>query len=877
MMFKAFVWLTVIISSAFAFMFTCDSQLYKNHAVLYSTYSYNSDTKITQNVYHNPIDMIEYIKHDDNIKYKLCTSLCDAELYYNNIPTYYKLNTDTLIKSDKGIEYYKRNNDDIINYSYSEGFFKTVYYKDGSYQIFSNCKKSTLNPPDLSKCPKPVCSKIADIVFVIDESGSVIEEEFGKIKTFLTDMVNYYDISEDTVNIGIVLFAESDRVVSELSYNKQELLSLINNMGQYKGGTCIACGLNRAMTMLNSRSAYRKSLNPEKIIITLTDGEANKPILNNENKYHADCVSYGNCKSSCTDGSEVKYQKCSSFCPDKNDNYCSSNTCYKYDYNDKTWYYDVRNDKCNINNYVYKSSCCINGADGCCCERVPVVGGCDFGDYNASALTESADNIKKYNINSIAIGVRDASQSQLNGFSDRVYSINSYQSLETLKQNLIEDSCTTIEYTSCGKDCLGFCGCGKKCYCPECEQTGSYCDYYECKNNDFSSTGCVEKSVSCSTDKCHTLTRNPENPKCCETEEIDCEVDDKCKLSYCSPSKGCYYEDVVCNDNDPCTKNECKSDVGCVFTPDEEICKADEVCIKLSSTEHKCSSDCSDGASCGEDNKCGSWTCEDHKCAYNPTCIPDSCHILINCDPSLDNPCIYEEMNCSNPNACYENGRCENGKCVYDEVNCTPDNLCVNSYCDPVEGCIFENITCESDDLCVISECVEHPEWGNSTGEEHPKCEDQVCKTTKCTITGECIYSDVICDNKNDTCFKYVCEDNECVKKPFKKETVDPCGECIEKYHEMGLYLDLNESLCKGEPITNDDLKIVGLAAGAIAGIVVAAVVAGVGISAAGAKGVKTLIDKARQAQNMAAHTNPLFESNDHEMTNPISTEFVEA
>ena len=42
-------------------------------------------------------------------------------------------------------------------------------------------------------------------------------------------MVNYYDISEDTVNIGIVLFAESERVISELSYNKQELLSLINN------------------------------------------------------------------------------------------------------------------------------------------------------------------------------------------------------------------------------------------------------------------------------------------------------------------------------------------------------------------------------------------------------------------------------------------------------------------------------------------------------------------------------------------------------------------------------------------------------------------------------------------------------------------------
>ena len=584
MMSKVFVWLTVIISSAFAFSFTCDSSYYKDHSILYSTYSYNSDTKITQNVYHNPIDMIEYINHNDNIKYKLCTSLCDAELYYNKLPIYYKLDNDTLIKSESGIEYYKRNNDDIINYSLSDGFFKTVFYKDGAYQIFSNCKSSTLNPPDLSKCPHPVCSKIADIVFVIDESGSVIEEEFGKIKQFLTDMVNYYDISEDTVNIGIVLFAESDRVISELSYNKQELLTLINNMGQYKGGTCIACGLNRAITMLNSRDVYRKSLNPEKIIITLTDGEANKPVKNNSNKRHVDCTSYGNCKPSCTDGSKVEYKKCSSFCSNTKYNYCSANTCYKYSEKDKTWYYDVRDNKCNINNYIYRNDCCISGADGCCCESVPVVGGCDSGDYNASALVESADNIKKYNINSIAIGVRDASQSQLKGFSEHVYSINSYQSLETLKKNLIEDSCTTIEYISCGKDCLGLCGCNKKCYCPTCENTGSYCDYYECKNNDFSSTGCVKKSISCETDKCHTLTKNPNNPKCCEYNEINCSINDKCKLAYCSPSKGCYYEDIVCNDNNPCTKNECKSDIGCVFTPDDKICKENEVCIKLSST-----------------------------------------------------------------------------------------------------------------------------------------------------------------------------------------------------------------------------------------------------------------------------------------------------
>lgn len=877
-MFKYVSALIIFISSAYAYM--CDSIKIINSSIIESSFYYDKSNKLIINTYTSPINMVEYIDYTNKIKYKICSesgseSVCDAELYFDNFPELYHINTDILIDTIDNVQYYNRTNDNILSYSIKDGYIYDIYYSDLTYQRLINCHIEDKPNINLSICPAPTCSKIADIIFVIDESGSIIEEEYDKIKTFIIDIINHYDLSQDTVNIGIVLFAESSRVISSLSYNKNNLITSINNMGQYKGGTCISCGLDTAYNLLQSKSDYRKSLNPENIIITLTDGMSNKPVKDNRNKRYYDqyhCSSYGNCKKSCTDNSTIYYQKCSSFCSNTNKNKCIGNTCYIY--SDRSWYYDTRNNKCNINNYVYRSDCCVNGADDCCCEEVPVIGGCWSGDYDNKALPKSANKIKSSNIQSIAVGVRDASIDELKTFSDNVYSINSYNDLITLKESLIKDTCTSITYTSCNKDCLGFCGCSKKCYCPKCIDTNDECTKYECTNNDFSSSGCILSEIECDdSNDCLILTKDSTYEGCCKYTDKVCTTDNKCKINKCSPLYGCYTEDLVCDDFNPCTIDTCDPEYGCIHTINNNLCDEYEICINISNTDYMCSDNCSNGAPCKDSDVCGDWECINDMCVFKSKCIPDSCHILVSCDPSLEEPCIYKEIECIDPDECHINGKCINGECIYENKTCTSNNLCKENKCDPLYGCYTEDIICSTDDLCSTSYCVENKENNSYYCESISKCEYQVCKNIKCSLDGECIYTDITCDDDyNDTCFIYMCENDTCVPNVLNISVIDPCGDCIKKYHELGYYLEYNDTLCESNKKTFD-FDIVAISAGVIAAIVVCCTVAATAITAGSVLGVKELIKRANAMNDVGAHSNPLYEPNDNEMVNPMVEE----
>jgi len=108
---------------------------------------------------------------------------------------------------------------------------------------------------------------------------------------------------------------------------------------------------------------------------------------------------------------------------------------------------------------------------------------------------------------------------------------------------------------------------------------------------------------------------------------------------------------------------------------------------------------------------------------------------------------------------------------------------------------------------------------------------------------------------------------------------IDVCGNCIvekeDSESQSGSYfapksesVDLLECTeAPPKPILTE-----GLAAATIALIILAAVLVGAGITASGVVGTKTLIDRAKSANNQTAHSNPLFEENDTEMSNPAYT-----
>jgi hypothetical protein len=118
------------------------------------------------------------------------------------------------------------------------------------------------------------------------------------------------------------------------------------------------------------------------------------------------------------------------------------------------------------------------------------------------------------------------------------------------------------------------------------------------------------------------------------------------------------------------------------------------------------------------------------------------------------------------------------------------------------------------------------------------------------------------------------------VRKLIRNAYLDVCGRCIQEKVESNeqstssSFSSLDEkekefdtTSCTGAPAK--PILTEGLAAASIALIIIAAVIVGAAIAASSVMGTKTLINRARGAGNQSAHSNPLFEGNDTELTNP--------
>ena len=51
------------------------------------------------------------------------------------------------------------------------------------------------------------CSALADIVFILDVSGSIREKRFRLVQEFVIDVVNELEVHQDRTRIGLVKFS----------------------------------------------------------------------------------------------------------------------------------------------------------------------------------------------------------------------------------------------------------------------------------------------------------------------------------------------------------------------------------------------------------------------------------------------------------------------------------------------------------------------------------------------------------------------------------------------------------------------------------------------------------------------------------------------
>ena len=120
------------------------------------------------------------------------------------------------------------------------------------------------------------CRLNADIMFLLDVSGSVREENFKTVKEFLKDMVDRLNVGEDESNVGMISFSDNAHMEFTMAAydTRDEIKSSIDNIPYRRGTTNTA----EALRMLREEAMLPASGNRtpmRDIAVIFTDGGSN--------------------------------------------------------------------------------------------------------------------------------------------------------------------------------------------------------------------------------------------------------------------------------------------------------------------------------------------------------------------------------------------------------------------------------------------------------------------------------------------------------------------------------------------------------------------------------------------------------------------------
>ncbi|XP_052797297.1 collagen alpha-4(VI) chain-like [Mya arenaria] len=133
---------------------------------------------------------------------------------------------------------------------------------------------STTTGTTLPTAP-PCVAKVADVVFVVDTSGSVGGENFLKVKNFIKETINVFDIGSQYTRIGVITFSTAPTLQFNLtSYStKADILAAVDRIPYTQGSTDTAA----AMEMLRQEGFTNERTNDPNIAIVITDGYSRDP------------------------------------------------------------------------------------------------------------------------------------------------------------------------------------------------------------------------------------------------------------------------------------------------------------------------------------------------------------------------------------------------------------------------------------------------------------------------------------------------------------------------------------------------------------------------------------------------------------------------
>ena len=710
-------------------------------------YIYSNDfNKILIN-YTNPINIIDLFDYNTNLSYKYDNSICNTFNINDNLPELFIKSTDNKYIIDEHINRYIRNNDFEL-YTYDNVLYKINFLNKNIVYEFSNYEEiDNYNFEINNICNDNIYNKndIMNLIFVIDESENIIENDFNKQIDFIFDIISNYTIGINNVRIGLIGFSTFGRIILDLSYDFNKINSTLNYLKktQLRGNNCIGCGLMLAYNMIEKNYKNNKISNH---IILLTEDIINMPNYNNNcwkntlTKYkynycfnNCDNNFYNNCDITLNNPSNISknnviipidYKYCKDYNNINYSNYKCINCECKKDIDDNYYLYcsncysNLSNTYSNCYNYTYYKICEVNNSI----------------DYNEN-LTNSLNIIQNnnYNINLISI---------IKGYNLELFnniSIENYDELNYIFDfviNKINSKSISIN-NGCNIDCKGFCGLNGLCLCPECKNNNDdYCYNYKCNSDNLKSSGCYKEEIKCyNRDLCEYSIKNSNNPSCCEyiSNSSNCDLISKCNIGICNKFEGCKTIPKDCDDNNPCTIDTCDNINGCVHTYN---------------TLYNCSVEY-DGLviikNCYKEGNICKPTIYKQRCRCTNICeVPVYNSILDICE------CKDKSIECNKNN---------NNKCL--------KNICVNGECK-----LVENIT-------KTYECMDLvPEDGYAG----------FCNVN----TGLCDRKQIGITHMNDLCYNFGCENRNTKCKRFKCENDNNYNVYCINYWNISLITDNN-------------------------------------------------------------------------------------
>uniref|UniRef100_A0A286XTB4 Collagen type VI alpha 6 chain n=2 Tax=Cavia porcellus TaxID=10141 RepID=A0A286XTB4_CAVPO len=124
-------------------------------------------------------------------------------------------------------------------------------------------------------CTEGACKDMkADIMFLVDSSGSIGPENFSKMKMFMKNLVSKSQIGADRVQIGVVQFSDVNK--EEFSLNRFRSQSDISNAIDRMAHIGETTLTGSALTFVSQYFSPAKGARPNvrKFLILITDGEA---------------------------------------------------------------------------------------------------------------------------------------------------------------------------------------------------------------------------------------------------------------------------------------------------------------------------------------------------------------------------------------------------------------------------------------------------------------------------------------------------------------------------------------------------------------------------------------------------------------------------